>query len=496
MKIDIMTLKDKIINSYNVQRSKRKLNDTQKINLLFDIILEFIIKYKWTYFPDGHAYDAYFILDCTSYYGLPVNCFELSDLFIALCKEVGFNDADTFVYKYKPSSKIGQQLYEKNSESRYKFQCFDEQFTCVDNQVCFVQHCVAKVNNRFYDLVFSSAYQQMDAPYDIDPFAKVFSLIHSNNEMEALHILETSDGIDLEQTFEGMSLLHTAAQSNFINIVSFLLNKGADANKWSKANPPQVPLNYVTDVNSELFILLSKHTDPLILENIKRNLAMPHFYDAVNVINCNGSINEFSEAMRGIDIDSKYGVMGWTLLHFAVLAKNLRIAEFLLEQGASANIKDAYSFCPLQYVDKSNLSMYKLLYYRTEKTESASEKVELTNKLSPSNSINEPEFALDMSNKIEAHERIFSRQQNIQTSGIMDISMYVLSGFITIVGCAAVATAFIVLNAATFSTAGLVVAGLGATSILAGIGIFGTEIYKNKSTTSNEFLEDIAHCSF
>jgi hypothetical protein len=101
-----------------------------------------------------------------------------------------------------------------------------------------------------------------------------------------------------------------------------------------------------------------------------------------------------------------------------------------------------------------------------------------------------------MSNKIEAHERIFSRQPNIQTSGIMDISMYVLSGFITIVGCAAVATAFIFLNAATFSTTRLVFAGLGATSILAGIGIFGTEMYKNKPTTSNEFLEDIAHCSF
>lgn len=496
MNKDIMTLKDKIINSYNEQRSKSKLNDTQKINLLFDIILEFIIKNKWTYFPDGHAYDAYFILDCTSFNGLPVNCFELSNLFIALCKEVGFNDADTFVYKYKPSSKIGQQLYEKNSESKYRFQCFDEQFTCVDNQVCFDQHCVAKVNNRFYDLVFSSSYQQMDAPYDIDPFAKVISLLHSNNEMEALHILETSDGIDLKQTFEGMSLLHTAAQSNLVNIVSFLLNKGADANKRSKSNPPQVPLNYVTDVNSELFILLTKYTEPLIVENIKRNIAMLHFNDALYVINCKGSIEEFSQAIRGIDIDFKDDAGGWTLLHYAALANNLRIVEFLLEQGASANIKDAYSLYPLQYVDKNNLSMYKLLYYRTEKTESASEKVEITNKLSPSNSINEPEFALDMSYKIETHERIFSRQQNIQTSGIMDISMYVLSGFITIVGCAAVATAFIFLNAATFSTAGLVVAGIGAASILAGIGIFGTEMCKNKPTTSNEFLEDITNFSF
>lgn len=71
----------------------------------------------------------------------------------------------------------------------------------------------------------------------------------------------------------------------------------------------------------------------------------------------------------------------------------------------------------------------------------------------------------------------------------MSISMQVLGGFIAVVGCAAVATAFILLNAATFGTAGLVVAGLGVAAVLSGVGLFTTGTYKNRQATPDEPLE-------
>lgn len=116
-----MKLKEKILNSYFLQNSKHKLNDTQKANLLFDIVLELIIKNKWTYFAEGNGYNAEFLLDCDCSDTLQVNCFELSDLFITLCKQVGITNLSSFVYKHKPSSKIGQKIYEKNSESNIRF---------------------------------------------------------------------------------------------------------------------------------------------------------------------------------------------------------------------------------------------------------------------------------------------------------------------------------------------------------------------------------------
>lgn len=172
-----MTIKDSIINSYNLKSSRRKLNNIQKTNLLFDITLEFITKYQWTYFPDGHEYSADFMLGQKNVHRWEVNCFELSDLFIALCEAVGLSGGHRFVYKYKPTSKIGQQLDEPNSESKYKFQCFDKQFAFTDNQECFDQHCVAIVNGRFYDLVFSCSYKHKNVPYDVDPFAKTISFL-------------------------------------------------------------------------------------------------------------------------------------------------------------------------------------------------------------------------------------------------------------------------------------------------------------------------------
>lgn len=62
----------------------------------------------------------------------------------------------------------------------------------------------------------------------------------------------------------------------------------------------------------------------------------------------------------------------------------------------------------------------------------------------------------------------------------VDISMQILSGFIAVVGCAAVATAFILLNAASMGTVGLVVAGIGAALVLASVGLFATSGHKDR----------------
>lgn len=71
-----------------------------------------------------------------------------------------------------------------------------------------------------------------------------------------------------------------------------------------------------------------------------------------------------------------------------------------------------------------------------------------------------------------------------------NISMQVLGGFIAAVGCAAVATAFILLNAASLGTVGLVVAGLGAAAILAGVGLFAT--HSPKPEPANEPLAELS----
>ncbi|MDP1604142.1 MAG: hypothetical protein Q8M03_12860 [Legionella sp.] len=77
-----------------------------------------------------------------------------------------------------------------------------------------------------------------------------------------------------------------------------------------------------------------------------------------------------------------------------------------------------------------------------------------------------------------------SKKESSQSLPI-NISMQVLGGFIAVVGCAAVATAFVLLlNAATFG----VVASLGVAFILAGVGLFAAGTYGNRQETPNDSL--------
>lgn len=69
-------------------------------------------------------------------------------------------------------------------------------------------------------------------------------------------------------------------------------------------------------------------------------------------------------------------------------------------------------------------------------------------------------------------------------------SMQVLGGFIAVIGAAAVAVAFVALNAATLGLAGLIVAGSGSAAILGGVGLFAAGTYKKCQSTSDVVLDD------
>jgi hypothetical protein len=76
------------------------------------------------------------------------------------------------------------------------------------------------------------------------------------------------------------------------------------------------------------------------------------------------------------------------------------------------------------------------------------------------------------------------------SSSLSNINMQVLGGFMAVLGSAAVATAFVLLNAATFGIPGLIVAGLGFASILSGVGLFAASTYVNRQEKPRGSLVD------
>jgi hypothetical protein len=80
-----------------------------------------------------------------------------------------------------------------------------------------------------------------------------------------------------------------------------------------------------------------------------------------------------------------------------------------------------------------------------------------------------------------------NQDDNIRTQRrppvLCNLNMQILSGFIAVLGVAAIAIAFTALNAATFGIAGLVLAGIGSAATLAGVGLFARESFSKCNST-------------
>lgn len=349
-----MNLKDRIINLYR-KSPKPKLTASQKATLLFDIILRLITTNQWIYLPQGKGQHPEHLLKDSAFESLEVNCFELADMFIYLCKLVGIKSASKHIYRYQPSGKLGQKL------GKYTFKCFDKQFKFTDNEFCFDQHCIAQVDGKFYDLNFSCIYNPHSTPYDTSPFARAIHLLYTNKKVEALRLLHTFDQITLERTFAGESLLHIAAREEALAIASFLLVNGLNANQRSKESA-QVPLAGISNMNSDLFKMLSASTEPLTAKKITQKKCFTEVVECI--LNENG-LQEFSEIIKTIENIDFQDDDGRTLLHYAASKDDLNVVEFLLKKGANTNIREKNGKIPLEFVTEQTSPTYKLLYDNT-----------------------------------------------------------------------------------------------------------------------------------
>ncbi|CEG55634.1 hypothetical protein [Legionella fallonii] len=116
-------------------------------------------------------------------------------------------------------------------------------------------------------------------------------------------------------------------------------------------------------------------------------------------------------------------------------------------------------------------------------------KVVTANNIEPLHKDHHQETSTSSSDEATVNEPKITRT-NSPSSSFSNISMQVLGGFLAAIGAAAVAVAFVVLNAATLGLAGLITAGLGVASILGGVGLFGTGAYRGCQSTPDASLNN------
>ena len=112
-------------------------------------------------------------------------------------------------------------------------------------------------------------------------------------------------------------------------------------------------------------------------------------------------------------------------------------------------------------------------------------------------------FSVDIDNqRLQRDEYLANRRQRLKLaregktrttsdSSNTSISMMILGGFISVVGITAVALAFAVSNAATLGVPSLLLAIVGVSTIIAGIGLFSSQALKNTYANQEQLKLDL-----
>ncbi|KAL4738942.1 ankyrin repeat-containing domain protein [Aspergillus similis] len=132
-----------------------------------------------------------------------------------------------------------------------------------------------------------------------------------------LELLEIP-GVDVNATFQGDTALFLATLSGDLDVIQLLLEKGADPAIRSRNNP-----------------VTKRQPDSTPLFALVKQARRPGEDDTDHVERLKGCACLLLEA--GCDINAA-DQQGWTVLHFC-LRDRLRLAEFLVDQGADPNAK-------------------------------------------------------------------------------------------------------------------------------------------------------------
>tara|TARA_R110000868_G_scaffold130880_5_gene340778 strand:- start:86 stop:2236 length:2151 start_codon:yes stop_codon:yes gene_type:complete len=362
--------------AYSASAPERSIDE--RAIKMFDVLVEFISHKKWEYMPDPTPIEDPItdftddtvndspapvdILDRHPNQLQSVNCFDLTNIFIQLCKLININNAKQHVYDFTPIQTNEKPIPNTNMI----IQCFDKKACSPNNQVLFDKHSVAKVNGRYYDLVFKVHYKNINETACRTQIARMAALISSNNQEAVMRQLERND-FDITQTFQGYTILHWSVDKKLYDLTYTILEKYprlAHVKTDDSLNPAALPIEIIEDTDSLLFYLLATKHDREFVQSVKdkiHNTASneEEVYDETDNLSIQSIENMISSGLSLRDVDAG----GNTLLHNAILSENNEVIDYLLRVVPDlANTEDEYGCAPIEYVNNSeSFSLFKKL---------------------------------------------------------------------------------------------------------------------------------------
>ncbi len=272
----------------------------EKATVLFNVFIEFIREQRWSYLPEMPLLFGHDILNENIGIIREVNCFDLAFIFQLFCREIGVENASLLNIYHKAGKKLKQKI---------------------------------------------SGLSQPMRPFDDEKGMRWF---------------------DINCTFQGWSLLHWAADKGLLEVTLLLLRKGANYHKKSKCKIPLfplelVPIKYQSEIDSQLFKVLSKGLGKSVVKDIKSRMEINILQNCMEMI-VNNDIDMLRISIQNrLNINAQCSLNGFTFLHQAVFFKRDAIAKLLLENNASARIKNRDGLFPVELCCDLKSNIFKIL---------------------------------------------------------------------------------------------------------------------------------------
>lgn len=335
--------------------------------LLFNVILNFIQKHKWSYITDPSPQSIEEILASPEGTVHAVNCKDLAEIFRILCQLSQIRNVEVIEFNQRAGKEIGTK-FNNSSPPIIPFDNNYDNFT--DNQFLFLRHFVVKVGGRFYDLVFSTYYNNPDEFFDNTPYTRLASLIETGDEKGALALMRDDKTIDLKKTFVGLTLLHRAAMAGLPAVIKFLIGCGLDPSTLSNDSAniyaiENLPISGISDFESETFLLLSRNVPADKLALFKQTTV----FNLAEIMITSGNFQDLATLIPElIDVNTQDS-NGLTLLHIAMMNDRHDAAQWLIDNKADVTLCDSKGCVALQYMKIWGIShidsdIFRMLSYK------------------------------------------------------------------------------------------------------------------------------------
>ena len=180
--------------------------------------------------------------------------------------------------------------------------------------------------------------------------------IHAANDKVETALSLASKSVDMKtllwsynidvRYFDGMTLLHKAAEASPAKMLGELLTRGADINATS--NDEWTALHYASynDRVESVKLLLKKGADVNAMSSEEET--------ALHIVASCGNYAEIASVLirNGVDVNAK-NIYGWTALFSAVEGGKIGIIDLLLEHGVDTNAKDGNGNTALDFAEET-----------------------------------------------------------------------------------------------------------------------------------------------